>query len=267
MKNYKIGFIGAGNIASAIIQGILSSGYIIPKNIYVYDIDDNKKNRFFDSGVNAADNPSELAKCVDYIFLTVKPQIYPDVLNEIKDIAFNKCVIDVAAGITIDYVKSFIGKNTSVIRVMPNTPLTIGHGSTAIVREQPVTDEQFSFVKGIFESSGVTVTVDEKFINVVTAINGSAPAFILQFAKCIIDYGVSCGIEKSDAEKMVLNTVIGSGILALKSTDDIANLIENVTSKGGTTAAGREVLDRSDFENIIIQCLDKTLERANELTK
>ena len=150
---------------------------------------------------------------------------------------------------------------------MPNTPLTIGHGSTAIVREQPVTDEQFLFVKGIFESSGVTVTVDEKYINAVTAINGSAPAFILQFAKHLIDYGVSCGIEKCDAEKMVLNTVIGSGLLALKSTDDIARLIENVTSKGGTTAAGREVLDNSDFENIITLCHDKTQERANELTK
>lgn len=267
MKNNKIGFIGAGNIATAIISGILNAGYITPENIYVFDIYENKKKALLNLGVNAASSSNELVEIVDYIFLTVKPQIYPIILEEIKDVSSGKCFIDVAAGITIDFVKKILGEDTAVIRVMPNTPLTVGCGSTAIVKGKNVTDSQFEFVNKIFASSGVTVTVDEKHINVVTAISGSSPAFILQFAKSLVEFGVSQGLDSADAERLVLNTIVGSAKLALESESSIKTLIENVTSPGGTTAAGREVLDKAGFDKLIHSCLDNTLIRAMELTK
>ena len=267
MKNNRIGFIGAGNIASAIIYGILKSDYIIPKNIYVFDVDEAKKKSFSGLGVNTVSSSKELVETVDYVFLTVKPQVYPIVLEEIKDVASDKCFIDVAAGITTRFVKNFLSKTSSVIRVMPNTPLMVGCGSTALVNDENVTDAQFDYISKIFASSGITVTVDEQHINTVTAISGSSPAFILQFAKCLIEFGTSQGMNEADVKKLVLNTIEGSAKLALNSENAISTLIENVTSPGGTTAAGREVLDSGSFDTLIKKCLDRTVKRAEELTK
>lgn len=267
MKNKRIGFIGTGNIASAIIFGILNLDYIIPENIYVFDLDETKKNSFLRLGLNTVSNSKELVESVDYVFLTIKPQVYQSVLAEIKDVSFGKCFIDVAAGITIGFVKSILGEDATVIRVMPNTPLTVGCGSTALVKAENVTDEQFEFISKIFASLGATVTVDEEYINTVTAISGSSPAFILQFAKSLIEFGVSSGMEESDVKKLVLNTFIGSAKLALNSENDISTLIENVTSPGGTTAAGRQVLKDGNFDVLIKNCLQKTVKRAEELTK
>lgn len=267
MKNNKIGFIGAGNIATAIICGILKSDYIIPENIFVFDVDEDKKTAASSLGVTLVSSEIELVKEADFVFLTVKPQIYPVVLEKIKDCSNGKCFIDVAAGITIDFVKSVLGPNASVVRVMPNTPLTVGCGSAALVKGQGVTDAEFNFIKEVFNSSGVSVTVLEKDINTVTAISGSSPAFILQFAKNIIDFAVLKGMAEEDAKILVLNTFIGSAKLAMESKDDIKTLIEKVTSPGGTTAAGRETLDNLGFDTIINSCLENTVKRADELTK
>ncbi len=267
MKNNKIGFIGAGNIASAIIGGILKADYIIPENIFVFDVDEDKKLALAAYGVSLVSSAKELAEKSDFVFLTVKPQVYPVVLEDIKAYSKDKCFIDVAAGITIDFVKKVLGQDTAVIRVMPNTPLTVGCGSAALVKGANVTEEQFIFVKEIFSSSGVSVSVEEKHINTVTAISGSSPAFILQFAKNIIDFAVSKGMTKKDAETLVLNTFIGSAKLAMESKDDIETLIENVTSPGGTTAAGRKALNSLGFDETINSCLEETVKRAIELTK
>ena len=200
MKNKKIGFIGAGNIASAIISGILKSDYIIPENISVFDIDKAKIEDFSDLGIGKAFSSKKLVETSDYIFLTVKPQVYPSLIEEIKDETKGKCFISVAAGITIDFVESILGCDTSIIRVMPNTPLTVGRGSTALVKGKNATCEQFEFINRIFSSSGVTVMTNEEHINTVTAISGSSPAFILQFAKNLIDFGISQGMDESDVK-------------------------------------------------------------------
>lgn len=266
MKLYKVGFIGTGNIANAIINGIISSGYIKPDNILLFDVDVVKINSLKSLGCDVATDTVELAQKCEYVFLTVKPQIYSSVLSEIKNSAHNTCFIDVAAGVSIGAVKSYLGFDAPVIRVMPNTPLMVGAGATALVKQNPVTDEQFSFIKGCFDSCGVTAVVEEKDINTVIAASGSSPAYIMRFANAIIDFAVSNGLNSDDAKLLVVQTLEGCAKLITNSDISISNLIANVTSPNGTTAAGLKSLDISAFEEVISKCLAETVKRAEELS-
>lgn len=267
MQNYKIGFIGCGNIASAIISGAIRSGYIKSDNLGIFDTDSAKLDSFISSGIRAFGNSIELVQCCDFVFLTVKPQIYDLVLNEIKDISPNTCFISVAAGITIDYVKSILGYDAPVIRVMPNTPLMYGEGASALVKTSPVTDEQFLFIKGLFDCSGVTAEVSEEHINTVTAISGSAPAYVMRFAKDFISFAISKGMNESDATKLVVQAIKGSAQMILESSESIDTLIKNVTSPNGTTEAGLKSMDSHNFDSIVSGFLQATVNRAEELTK
>ena len=266
MQNSNIGFIGCGNIANAIISGILGSGYIKPKNLHLFDLDKSKCEDYVSAGATLHDTSRELVSACDFVFLTIKPQIYDIVLNEIKNVADTKCLIAVAAGITINHIKEVLGYEASVIRVMPNTPLTFGEGASALVFNPPVTKEQFSFVKGMFECSGVAVQVDEKHINTVTAISGSAPAFVMRFANDFISFAVSNGLDKETAEALVLQAVKGSAEMVKHSSESIDTLIKNVTSPNGTTEAGLNAMNSLDFDNTVDTFLKATLKRAEELT-
>ena len=267
MKNYNVGFIGAGNIATAIINGITSSGYIKTESLYVFDTSSDKVETFKNKGFVACNSAEQLVQECDFVFLTVKPQVYETVLNQIKNCAENTCFVDVAAGISIDFVKKTLGFDAPVIRVMPNTPLLYGLGATALVNASPVTDCQFDFVKGCFDSCGVTVVVDEKHINTITAISGSSPAYLMRTAKNLIDFAENSGLNRSDAEAMVLQTFIGSANMILKSDNSIDELIKNVTSPNGTTEAGLKSLDADQFDNTIENCLKATVNRAIELSR
>ncbi len=263
----KVGFIGAGNIANAIINGALNSGYIIPEQIYIYDLDLQKNADLLRRGVNPCKSEIELTQLCDYVFLTIKPQVYESVLNVIAPYSDNTCFIDVAAGISIDFVKSILGKETAVVRVMPNTPLMYGNGSSALVKVAPVTEEQFNFVKGFFESCGVVATVDESVIDTVIAISGSAPAYIMRFANQLITYGTDNGLTEEDSLKLVLQTFIGCAKMINSSDKKITELIRMVTSPNGTTQAGLESLDKTGFDLSVKECLNATVKRAKELSK
>lgn len=267
MKSYKVGFIGAGNIASAIFSGITESGYIKPENVFVFDPLAEKLAHFVSKGAVPCASSGELTAECDFVFLTVKPQIYENVLASIKDYAQNTCFVDVAAGISIAYVKEKLGFDAPVVRVMPNTPLMYGLGSSALVRCAPVTDEQFSFVKGCFDSCGVTVEVDEELINVIIAVSGSAPAYVMRLAGSLIDFATSNGLNYNDSEKLVLQVFAGIAKMVQCSDSSISQLIDMVTSPKGTTEAGLAALDKSGFDNAVNECLTATVRRAEELAK
>lgn len=267
MSEYKIGFIGTGNIAGAIFGGIVTSGYIKSENVFVFDADPAKAIPFLEKGAKLSENAKRLVSACDFVFLTVKPQIYPVVLEEIKTFANDTCFIDVAAGISIAYVKEILGEDAHVIRAMPNTPLMCGMGSTALVKADPVTDSEFSFVRGCFDSSGITIVVDEAMINVITAISGSAPAYVMRFASDIINFGISEGLDPDDCKKLILQVFAGSAKLASDSSDSIDRLIKNVTSPNGTTEAGLKSLTAEGFDETVNNCLAATVRRAEELSK
>lgn len=267
MYNYTVGFIGCGNIATAIFSGSVKSGYIKPDNFCVFDTDAAKTEAFVKLGAKCSLSPDDLVCSCDFIFLTIKPQVYKDVISSLNPIkTFDKCFIDVAAGITIDYVKSLLGYNAPVVRVMPNTPLMYGNGATAIVKKDPVTDEQFEFVKGFFDSCGITAIVNEECINTITAISGSAPAYVMRFIKNLVDFAEEKGVDRNSAIKLVCQTVLGSAIMVTSSNISVDTLIKNVTSPNGTTEAGLKSLDTSSYDEILQECLRATVDRAEELT-
>ena len=267
MSSYKVGFIGAGNIASAIFSGITKSGYITTDNVYVFDTIEGKVKPFVSTGATYVPSVEEITKTCDFVFLTVKPQVYPDVLSRIKSFVNDTCLIDVAAGITTNKVKELVGFDAHVVRVMPNTPLMYGLGSSALVKCAPVTDDEFDFVRGCFDSCGVTAVVEEEMINTIIAVCGSAPAYIMRLAKSFMDYAVTNGLNSVDAQKLVMQVFAGCATMVTNSEKSIQELITMVTSPNGTTAAGLAALDSRDFDKVILDCLESTVKRAEELSK
>lgn len=269
MNTSKVGFIGCGNIATAIIGGMVSSGYIKSDNITVFDTDFAKSQALKTTfGVKLSDSSADVVTSAKYVFLTVKPQIYDIVLNEIKSfVSTDTCIVDVGAGVSIGFVKSAVEFDCKVVRVMPNTPLLIGEGASALVKCAPVTDDEFNFVFGAFASSGVAKVVDESLIDAVTGISGSSPAFAFRFAKNIIDCGVKNGIDEATATALVAQTLIGSANMILKSGKTPGELIKMVSSPNGTTVAGLAKLDEMGFDACVDGAVDAAVKRSSELGK
>lgn len=264
----KIGFIGCGNIAKAILKGAVSSGVICGEDVVCFDIDASKTIPFTDLGAKAAASPKELAENLKCLFLTVKPQILPTVLEELKPhISDETFIISPVAGVKIDKINTLLGGNKKIIRVMPNTPLMYSAGATALSRGAGVSDEEFAFAKKIFSSCGVTACVSEDQIDTVTGISGSSPAFFMRFAREIISAGVNEGMERSEAEKLVLQTMFGTAKMAMESDNTIDELIKAVASPGGTTEAGLKTMDRLDFDRSTAEVTAAAIKRSRELSK
>ncbi len=261
----KIGFIGAGNMATAIVGGLLSSDFC-RSDIYVYDILAERLKLFGDKGLTVSDSALELAKNTDIIVLAVKPQQYSQVLSEIAPVASTeKTYVSIAAGITIDFVRSKLGVEAPVVRVMPNTPLLLGMGATAISPSDNVGDKERELVKGMFESSGVVEVLPERLMNSVISVNGSSPAYVYLFAKAVCDSAEAQGIDRKIAMKLFAAVLKGSAEMLISSGDDPDTLIDKVSSKGGTTIAALEQLYAHDFEKAIDDAMRACTRRAEEL--
>ena len=269
MKENRIGFIGTGNFCSAVISGVIGSGYIMPENISVFDIDSDKILQVSTTyRVLGAASAEDVVKTCKYVFLTVKPQNFETVLLGILPfINPDTVIVNPAAGVSISYCKGLLGANCKVIRVMGNTPLLIGKGATAIVNEAPVSDTEFSFVRGAFDACGVTVNVLEEQIDAVIGVSGSAPAFVFKFAQNVISVGVEAGLSQSDATDLFCATLEGSAKMIASSGLSISELIKMVSSPGGTTVAGLEEMEKCDLDGAVSNGVKASIERSKELTK
>lgn len=263
----KIGFIGAGNMATAIIDGILRSGDVPAENITVFDLMTEKLKLMAQKGIAAAESSKEVADKSDIIVLAVKPQNYAEVLNGIKDSVNNKKVIvTIAAGISTDYIAAALDCDCPMVRVMPNTPLLLGSGASAVSRRN-ISDEDFKYVYDMFANGGVVEILDESLMNSVIAVNGSSPAYVYLFAKAMVDYAEKEGIDTEAALRLVCATLKGSAEMLEKSGDTPQELIRKVSSPGGTTLKALEKLEEKDFYNSVIEAMDACTNRANELSK
>ena len=264
----KIGFIGAGNMATAIIGGILSSGAADGEHVSVYDVLPEKLAQLAEEkGIRTAESAAAVVEASDIIVLAVKPQNYAEVLESIKSaVTENKVIVTIAAGISTDYIASALGTDCPMVRVMPNTPLLLGVGATALSRRN-ISDEDFEYVYNMFSAGGVVAVLDESKMNSVIAVNGSSPAYIYLFAKAMVDYAVSEGIDSGEAMKLVCATLKGSAEMLEKSGDSPEILIKKVSSPGGTTLKALEKLEEKDFYNSVIEAMDACTKRAGELSK
>ena len=276
LRMAKIGFIGAGNMAQAIISGIISAKVYKPADIFLTDIRSGRVKQLCKQykTKSAADN-RELVKAVDIVVLSVKPQNFLQVLDEIKT-AVNKkhLIVSIAAGITTKQIQKTLG-NVPIVRVMPNTPALLGQGAAGMFAttgstSSPQAKGRLKQVKKIFSAVGIVEVVkNEKLLDAVTAVSGSGPAYFFLMMEEMVKAGVKLGLKRETAEKLVLQTAKGAGILAAESagkgiTPDV--LRKNVTSPGGTTEAALKAFAKRNFEKIVNGALAAAAKRSRKLS-
>lgn len=264
----KIGFIGAGNMGSAIIKGIVNSSMSSEAELFAFDTFNDKLLALSEIGVTAMESAFDVAKKCKYVFLAIKPQQFGDVLPCIKDAVTDETVIvSIAAGITSEYIRSETIPNAKVVLVMPNTPLLLGTGATALSKNDSVSDEEFSVVRQIFDSCGITAVIAPDKMKEIIAINGSSPAFIYLFAKGFVEYAESQNIDGNTALSLFAQTLIGSAKMLTDSGMTVDELIRMVSSPGGTTLAGLDALYEGKLTDIVADACDRCTKRAYELSK
>lgn len=260
MQNPSVGFIGSGNMAYAI------SGKMDPDSVYLYDVQPEHYVRFEARGSHGLlDMKSLIARC-DFIFLSIKPQNFEEVLKEVQTIpdCGRPVYVSIAAGISISYIASYLGQDTKIVRAMPNTPLLIGKGCTALCSKN-VPDEALQTAKSFFETAGIVEIIPEDKMNEVIALNGSSPAYVYYFLEALVDGAVAYGFDRETAKKMACATVKGAVDMVLESEADIPELINMVCSKGGTTIAAMDVLRDNGFKETLISAMDACTRRAEEM--
>lgn len=260
----KIGFIGCGNMATAIIKGISSNG-IAPERIFVFDVDSGKMSHFSEKGMNACSCETDVVVKSDIVFLAVKPQVIEGVLRSIGDCSADTVFVSIAAGISTDTVKRILGYDAKVVRAMPNTPLLLGLGATALSFVPPVSREEFDIVRDIFATSGIVEEVDESMMNSVISVNGSSPAYVYYFAKAVADGAKNQGIDADTAIKLFAKVLEGSAKMLTDSGYTPEQLIDMVCSKGGTTIEAVKILERDNVDKTIDEAMKACTKRAEEL--
>ena len=252
----------------AIMKGIASCSLKDSIALTAYDSYAPAMERAVSIGAAAAENEADVVSSCKYVFLAVKPQQLDVVLDAVSDaVTADTVIVSICAGITDDYIALRTIAGAKVVLVMPNTPLLLGEGATALSRSESVSDEEFSLVCSIFGSCGIYSVIPKDKMKEIIAINGSSPAFIYLYAKAFIDYADSVGIDRDAATELFSKSLIGSAKMITDSGRSIEELIEMVSSKGGTTIAGLEKLREGRLEETVAECCKACTKRAYELSK
>ena len=259
----RLGVLGTGNMGSAIINGIAKSNMDI--EVFAYDKDAEKLSSL---SVNICSDEKALVSECKYILLAVKPQVLGDVLDELASaVSDNTVFISICAGISDEFIRSHTIDNAKVVLVMPNTPMMLGFGASAMAKGSNVSDEEFEFARSVIGSCGITEVVPMDKMKEIICINGSSPAFIYLFAKGFVDYAAKVGIDSDSALKLFSATLIGSAKMLTESGMNVDQLIKQVSSPGGTTIAGLEMLYAGDVVGHVMDACAACTERAYELAK
>lgn len=264
----KIGFIGGGKMATAIMKGIINSNWCDAKNIFVSDkSEDALKILENEYGVQTTLNNIDVIKNSKIILFAVKPFVLRDVLNEIKPYLTKEHIIfSIAAGISIKTMEEIVGE-IPVVRIMPNTPALVNEGMSAICRGNFANVEHSKIALEIFKSVGKVVESDEKYIDIITAISGSGPAFYYYIIDEIAKAGEKLGLDYETCLKLSAQTAYGAAKMIMETDVNPEQLIVNVTTPGGCTAVGNEVLKEKKISEILFDTIEKTAQKAYELGK
>ncbi len=268
MLKGKFAFLGTGNMAGAIIRSM--QGNYSAENIVLFDKDTTKYDQYKNEPFILANSTPEAVETADYIFLSVKPQNFTELLTEIKESGVsleNKTFISIAAGITTDFICEKLGYNAAVIRTMPNTPLLVGKGVTALSKNKFVNDKVFKNICAVFASSGTSFTLPEEKMNDIISVTSSSPAYVFLFIKSIYEAATEMGFDNKDLLEIICKTVIGSTELMLKTGKTPDELITMVKSPKGTTEQALNVFYDRDLPEIVKEAMLKCAERAEELSK
>ncbi len=265
-----IGFIGAGNMAQALIRGILEAKLFAPGRVFISDV---RKERLAELageyGIQPRESNADLARECSIVVLSVKPQQMDEVLGGLSGVTMDgKCMVSIAAGVRCEKISTHF-PSLPMIRVMPNTPALVGKGMSALFSAN-ADENVMARIREIFESVGRVIVVGrEELMDSVTAVSGSGPAYFFLMMEAMIEAGISLGLSAEQAGELVLQTALGGAELAVagsRSGQTPAALREKVTSPGGTTAAALQVFGNKGFSEMVLEALTAARDRSVELS-
>ena len=261
-----IAFIGVGNMGGAILDGILASGIFAPANVLLCDAMPEKCARFTERGCIYVPSVADAAAAADVILLAIKPQQMETVTSALASLCSGKLVISIAAGVTLARLCAAL-PGASVVRVMPNTPLQVGEGVSALCRAEGVSDEDYALAFRIFSASGMAVEAPESMINPVTALTSSSIAYFARFIGDMCTWAKENGFsDDKETLEMVCRSAIGSAQILLKTDLDPRTLERAVTSPGGTTERAMAVFTERGLADTVSDAMDACVRRADELS-
>jgi pyrroline-5-carboxylate reductase len=263
--NKRIGFIGCGNMAQAMIGGIVKSNLVPKENIMGSNSGEKNLNITKEKfGILTTHSNKEVAAFSDILILAVKPHIYPSVIEEIKnDVKKDVIIVTIAAGISMDFIEKAFGHEVKVVRTMPNTPAMVGEGMSALCLNGRVNKDELNEVIEIFNSFGKAEIIEERLMDYIPAVSGSSPAYVFMFIEALADGAVKDGIPREKAYKFAAQAVFGAAKMVLETGMHPGALKDNVCSPGGTTIEAVYALERNNFRGTVIEamkaCTDKTV--------
>jgi pyrroline-5-carboxylate reductase len=262
-----VAFVGAGNMAGALIRGLISTGTVEAQRIIAADPDEARLDALgSELGVRTTSNNADALGQADVVVLATKPQVFPQVLPRLGDaLRPGALVVSIAAGVSTKIIERALPRETRVVRTMPNTPALVGAGATAITGGSRASDSDVALVETLFRSVGVCVRVPEAQIDAVTGLSGSGPAYVFAMIEALRDAGVGEGLAEDVSLRLASQTVFGAARLLLEGDDPPETLRERVTSPGGTTRAGLDALDASGFSETVAGAVRAATRRSNEL--
>ena len=267
MTEHRIGFVGAGNMAAALLEGLLRTHTVSPAQVQVNDIDRNKAQACADRhGVGVASDTRELARWASVLVLAVKPQSMATALADCAlGMSTETLVISVAAGVRCATIGAALPPGARIVRAMPNTPALVGAGATALSGGPTATAADHELARRLFDAVGRTVLVDEAQMDAVTGLSGSGPAYVMVVIEALADGGVRAGLSRETALLLATQTVLGSAQLLLASGDHPAEWKDRVMSPGGTTSAGIEAIEAGGLRHTLMRAVQEATLRSREL--
>lgn len=266
MRNQKIAVLGAGNMGRALLRGMLKADGVAPANVVATTRSaDRAKALGQELGIHAHTDNVKAAAWADVIVLGVKPQILPQILDEIRPgVPSGRLVISIAAGVPTDVMEAAL-PGASVVRAMPNLPVLVDAGATAYCFGRHAERAHESVVRSIFESVGTAVAVDEYLMDAVTGLSGTGPMYVFQFIEGLSDAGVKVGLSREVANQLVIQTVLGAAKMAAQTREHPAQLKDRVTSPGGTAITALHSMERSGLRATLIDAVEAATNRSAEL--
>lgn len=263
----KLCFIGAGNMAEALVRGLLRSESAKAEDITATDHRTEQLDHFKKTfGVNVSADNLAAAKASDVVVLSVKPQTMSKVLTQIAPaIDVSRLVVSIAAGVPIAAIEHKLRHGARIVRAMPNTPALVGAGATAIALGEHATPDDEKVAKSLFDAVGWTVAVDEGLLDAVTGLSGSGPAYVFLILEALADAGVKVGLPRYTAQKLATQTVFGSAKLQMETGTHPGQLKDQVTSPGGTAIAALHTLEEGGMRTTLMNAVEAATRRAKEL--
>ena len=262
-----LGFLGGGNMGEALIKGLLNTSIVPPHKILVFDVSNERLNYLKKMyQITPCATLEEMVSPCGTIIIAVKPQTMEPVLKQLGTCKnMRALVISIAAGFSLERLAGSLPEKTPVIRVMPNTPALVQEGTSALARGENVSEQQMDFALKIFNSVGKAIIVEEKWMDAVTGLSGSGPAYVLMLMESLMDAGVLEGLPRQVSRELVLQTFLGTAHMVLETGKHPAELKDLITSPGGTTIEGLKVLEERGTRGALMQAVRAATLRSREL--